>query len=78
MDLQADLKWIHKELDEVEDVSLIQIIKNIIENRKNVTSGRISTTQYNAEIDSSIAQIKEGKTISHSEVGKQIMKWSEK
>lgn len=34
MNLQADLKWIHQELHNIEDPSFIEAIKNIIVNRK--------------------------------------------
>lgn len=35
IDLQADLKWIHQELDNVKDPNLLKAIKNILKDRKN-------------------------------------------
>jgi len=75
MDTQADLKWIHQELDNVKDPTLLKAIKNILKYRKNITSGRIGIEQYNKEIDASINQIETGKTYTHQEVGERIKQW---
>lgn len=78
MNIQTDLDWIHKELETVQDPTLVQAIKNILQYRKSVTSERISIEQYNKEIDASIEQITTGKTYTHQEVGEHIKKWGEK
>ena len=75
MDLQADLKWIHQELDNVKDPTFIEAIKNMLKYRKKVSSERISIEQYNEEINASIAQIKSGKTYTHQEMGERIKQW---
>lgn len=76
MDLQADIKWIHKELDKVNDPTLIEAIKNILQFRKNNTAERISLEQYNEELDFSLAQIEEGKTYTQEEMVERIKKWA--
>jgi hypothetical protein len=76
MGLQADLKWIHQELDEVKDPTLIEVFKNMLKYRKKVVqAGRISLEQYNKEIDASIAQIEDGKTYTHQQMGERIKQW---
>jgi len=75
MDIQAELKWIHRELDNVKDPTLIEVFKNILKYRKKVSSERISIEQYNKEIDESIAQIESGKTYTHQEMGERIKQW---
>jgi hypothetical protein len=75
MDLQAELKWIHQELDKVKDPTLIEVFKNMLKYRKKVLSERISIEQYNKEIDTSIAQIKSGKTYTHQQMGERIKQW---
>lgn len=75
MDLQTVLKWIQKELDTVEDPALIHFFKNMLKNRNKVSSERISITQYNKEIDESIAQIERGETFTHQQMGERIKKW---
>ena len=78
MDLQADLKWIHKELEEVKDVDLIKSIKNLLEKRKRTSLERIDVKQYNTEIETSIRQVEEGAVISHEKLGEKIKQWSKK
>ncbi len=75
MDLQADLKWIHEELDNVKDPTLLEAIKNILKYRKKVSSERISIEQYNKEIDESIAEIERGEFYTHEEVKEHIKQW---
>ncbi len=65
MDLQSDLKWIHKELDKVEDPLFIEAIKNMLKYNKKVSSHRIFIEQYNREIEASITQIKKVQTFTH-------------
>ena len=75
MDLQADLKWIHQELDNVKDPTFIEAIKNMLKYRKKVSLERISIEQYNEELDNSIQQIEEGKTFSSQEMAARIKQW---
>jgi len=78
MNLQADLKWIHKELDKVKDPLFIEAIKRMLEYNKKMTSERITKEQYNLEIEASIAQIKEGNTYTHQEVKERMEEWTKK
>ncbi len=76
MDLQADLKWIHQELDTIKDPLFIEAIKNMLMYRKKMSLERISIAQYNKEIDESIAQIERGEVYTHQEVGERIKQWT--
>ncbi len=75
MDLQADLKWIRQELENIKDPIFIEAIKNMLKYRKKVSSERISIEQYNEEINASITQIESGKTYTHHEMGERIKQW---
>ncbi len=75
MDLKAEIKWIHQELDNVKDPTLIEVFKNILKYRKKVSSERISIEQYNKEIDESIAQIEKGDFYTQEEVEKMAKEW---
>ncbi|HLT51226.1 MAG TPA: hypothetical protein VKZ93_04680 [Arenibacter sp.] len=75
MDLEADLKWIHQELDNVKDPAFIEAIKNMLKYRQKISSERISIEQYNKEIDRSIAQIEKGEYYTHQEMGERIEQW---
>lgn len=78
MDLQTDLKWIHRELDKVKDPMFIEVIKNMLKYNKKVSSERISIEQYNKEIDASIAQIETGQTYTHQQMEERIKQWGRK
>ena len=76
MDIQADIKWIQKELNKVEDATLLQAIKNILKyNAKKVPQERISIEQYNEEIEESILQVKNGDFYTQEEVEKMAEEW---
>ena len=79
MDLQADIKWILKELKDVKDPTFIEAIKNMLRYRKKVsTTERISIEQYNKELDESIADIEAGRVHSHEEVKAMMQQWGRK
>ena len=79
MDLQADIKWILKELKDVKDPTFIEAIKNMLKYRKKVsTTERISIEQYNKELDESIADIETGRVHSHEEVKAMMQQWGRK
>ncbi len=76
MDLEADLKWIRQELENVKDPTFIDAIKNMLIYRKKVSLERISLEQYNSEIDASIAQTENEKTYTHKEMEERIKQWT--
>ena len=76
MDIKTELEWIHKELDNVTDPTLLKAIRNILQYRREIISGRISLEEYNKEIDASLAQVRDGKTYTHEEIGKHIKEWA--
>ncbi len=78
MDLQADLKWIYKELENVKDPTLLAAIKNILKYRKKVSSERISLEQYNKELEASEKEIEQGNFYTHEEVRERIKQWGRK
>jgi hypothetical protein len=52
---------------------LLEMVKNILQVEP--SEKRISAKQYNKELNSSIKQGKEGKTISHAQLLKEMEKW---
>ena len=75
MDVEADLKWIHDELDQVKDPDFIEAIKNMLEYRKKVSTERISIEQYNKEIDEAEREIENGNYYTQEEVEKRAEEW---
>ncbi len=52
---------------------VLEMVKNILQVEP--VEKRISVKQYNEELDASIKQAKEGKTISHEQLLKEMEKW---
>ena len=76
MDLQAEIKWIQKELNKVEDATLLNAIKNILKYREKETQPkRISVEQYNKEIDEANARVDNGEFYTQEEAEKIMDKW---
>jgi len=75
MNLQEDLKWIHKELDNVTDPTFLEAIKNMLKYNKKVASERISIEQYNKEIDEAEIDIENGNYYTQEEVEKMAKEW---
>jgi len=76
MDLQADIKWISKELKTVKDETLIEAFKNMLKYRtKKNQSERISIEQYNKEIDEANTRIDNGEFYTQEEAEKIMDKW---
>lgn len=74
MDLQADLKWIHTELDKVKDPTLIKVFKNMLQYKINI-SERIDIDLYNKEIDEAISRVEKGEFHTQEEAEKIMDKW---
>jgi len=75
MDLKADLKWIHQELDNVKDPKFIERIKKMLKNRNTISSKHISIEQYNKEIEEAEIEIENGKFYTQKEVVKMTKEW---
>ena len=77
MDLQADIKWIVKELQDVKDPTFIEVVKDLLKSRKKMAQQpeRISIEQYNKEIDEALEDVKAGRVHTHQEVKEMIKQW---
>ncbi len=78
MDLQAEIKWIHQELDNVKDPMFIEAIKNMLISRKKVSSERISVEQYNKELETSEKEIELGDFYTPDQVRERASQWGRK
>ncbi len=73
MDLQTDLAWIQKELQEVKDLNFIAAIKSMLKYRKEALLSSQATET--ALINEAEADIKEGRIYSIGEAHKVIDDW---
>lgn len=78
MDLRADIKWIHEEIDKVDDPTFLEAIKNMLKYRSKVSPGRISIEQYNKEIEDAERDIEQGNFYTTDEVRKMAAQWGRK
>ena len=74
MDIKIERSLLIKELQQVEDLSLIQAIKAVLHyGLKN--EGRISIEQYNRELEEAESEIDRGEYITQEELKKQMKAW---
>ena len=74
MDIKTERSLLIKELQQVEDLSLLQAIKAVLHyGLKN--EGRISIEQYNQEMDEANARIESGKFITQEDLEKEAAQW---
>lgn len=74
MDIRRERSLLIKELEQVEDLSLLQAIKAVLHyGMKN--GGRISVEQYNHELDEANARIDAGKFITQEDLEKEATQW---
>lgn len=74
MDIKRERTQLIKELEKVEDLSLLQAIKAVLHyGMKN--EGRISIEQYNREIEEAEEEIERGEYTTHEDLKKQMKAW---
>jgi len=74
MDINAERLEIIKELNLINDISLLRAVKNLIHYGLK-TEGHISLEEYNRELDEAEAEIERGDFISHEDLKEQMKKW---
>jgi len=75
MNLTEERKWIQKELESVTDPAFLEIIKNMLEYRKQLTSlERVSVAQYK-EIEEAVADIEKGDFYTQEQAKKIAQEW---
>lgn len=74
MNINVERALLIKELEQVEDISLLQKIKALLHPSLE-DEGRISVEQYNREIEEAEEEIRQGNFITHEELKKQMKSW---
>jgi predicted transcriptional regulator len=81
MDLQVELRQgLHKMIDQIKDVSILQAVYVILEREKKHEEGGEDFYDtlhplLQASIERGLEQIKKGETVPHEEVRKRYEKW---
>lgn len=76
MDIQADINWIHQEIDKVKDPTFVEKLKRLLIS----TNSSIETTdaEYNIDIEKALESIKNGHFHSQDEAREISKKWGRK
>ena len=78
MDIQAEKIALIKKVEKINDLSLIQAIKHLVDFGLKKEDESISAEQYNKELEDADAEIEKGNYLSHEEALTQIRSWREK
>jgi predicted transcriptional regulator len=74
MNVDAERSMLIKEIEQVEDISLLQAIKAVLHYDLQ-SEGKISVEQYNRELDEAEARIDRGDFVTHEEAVNPIRGW---
>jgi len=74
MNVDAERSMLIKEIEQVEDISLLQAIKAVLHYGLQ-SEGKISVEQYNRELDEAEARIDRGDFVTHEEAVNRIRGW---
>lgn len=78
MDIQTEKTMLIRRLEQINDLSLIQAIKYLVDYGLGEKQDRVSIEQYNMEIEKADAEIDKGEYLSHKEAINQVRSWREK
>lgn len=76
MDIQAEINWIHQEIDKVKDPTFIEKMKRLLQSI-NATS-ETTATEYNIDIEKALENIKNGNFHTEEEAKAISKKWGRK
>jgi predicted transcriptional regulator len=76
MDIQAEINWIHQEIDKVKDPNFIEKMKHLLQSINTPTDTTVA--EYNADIDNSLKSIEKGNFYTEEEAKEISKKWGRK
>ncbi|PBJ12393.1 hypothetical protein [Flavobacterium sp. ACN6] len=76
MDIQAEINWIHQEIDKVKDPSFVEKLKHLLQSINNTAID--SDTAYNLDIENALDSIKKGDFYTEDEAKEIAKKWGRK
>ncbi|WP_166924358.1 hypothetical protein [Flavobacterium poyangense] len=76
MDIQAEINWIHQEIDKVKDPSFVEKLKTLLQSINN--SDIDSDAAYNLDIENALEDIAKGNFYSEEEAKEIAKKWGRK
>jgi hypothetical protein len=76
MDIQAEINWIHQEIDKVKDPSFVEKLKRLLISTQ--SNSELIAIDYNIDIEKALASIKNGHFYSENEAREISKKWGRK
>ena len=76
MDIQAEINWIHQEIDKVKDPSFVEKLKRLLLSTN--ASSEATNVDYNIDIEKALESIKNGHFHSEDEAREISKKWGRK
>lgn len=76
MNIQAELNWIHKEIDKVNDPTFLEKLKTLLKSRQKTSIE--SVEEYNNDIESALDNIAKGNFVAEEEARSISKKWNRK
>ncbi|MBS7253113.1 hypothetical protein [Flavobacterium branchiicola] len=76
MDIQAEINWIHQEIDKVKDPSFVEKLKHLLQSVNNTSVD--SDAAYNLDIENALENIKKGNFYTEEEAKDIAKKWGRK
>ena len=76
MDIQAELNWIHQEIDKVNDPTFLEKLKTLLKSRQKPISETVE--EYNNDIESALDNIAKGNFVAEEEAKSISKRWSQK
>ena len=77
MDLRLEKASLIRELEQVNDVSVIRVLKSVLHLGLK-SEGRVTSDEYNKDLDQADAEIGAGDFLVHEEALKEIRSWCDK
>ncbi|MCV2487049.1 hypothetical protein OD917_19105 [Flavobacterium sp. SH_e] len=76
MDIQAEINWIHQEIDKVKDPTFVEKLKHLLQSINNTAID--SDAAYNLDIENALDDIKKGNFYTEDEAKEIAKKWGRK
>ena len=76
MDIQAEINWIHQEIDKVNDPTFIEKMKHLLQSIN--TPSETTIAEHNADIENALENIKKGNFHTEEEAKAISKKWGRK
>jgi len=76
MDIQAEINWIHQEIDKVKDPTFVEKLKCLLLSMNSTSED--TNVDYNIDIEKALESIKNGHFYSENEAREISKKWGRK